>query len=85
MFSYSTFSKYLFNRGVPSVNKINPISIFLSILSFLYNQPRLGISHFLFVLGFTPVYNFINGRLAGKPVVLKPLSQQLILYVFRYF
>jgi len=23
---------------------------------------------------FTPVYNFINGRRAGKPVVLKPLS-----------
>ena len=32
----------------------------------------------------SPVYNFINGRLADKPIVLKPLSWHLILCVFRY-
>ena len=33
----------------------------------------------------TPVYNFINDRLVDESAVLRPLSWNLILYVFRYF
>ena len=33
----------------------------------------------------TPVYNFINGRLADESAILKPLSYHLILYVLQHF
>ena len=38
-----------------------------------YTFKSLCIRNFKYITN-TPVYNFINGRLADKPTVLKPLS-----------
>ena len=50
-----------------------------------YGKMKQDIANILSMLCKTPVYNFINYRLVDKSTVLKPLSQSLILYVFRYF
>lgn len=40
----------------------------------LYEIDKNSIAYNIPSLYKTPVYNFINGRLADKPTVLKPLS-----------
>ena len=70
---------YMLTSGLISLCKEN----YMWISGKRETRPRFDNDYVFIYL--TPVYNFINGRVAGKPVVLKPLSQQLILYVFRYF
>ena len=46
----------------------------MSIKNILLHQIWYMDKVFFIIYGVTPVYNFINGRLADKPTVLKPLS-----------
>ena len=55
------------------IKSIEDALLFMASANFVNKYIKID-PKFKKLYNFTPVYNFINGRLADKPTVLKPLS-----------